>query len=242
MAQQPPAAKAGDIALNFRDGQKYAWIPAGSSALGCSSGDSQCDRGEPPLHPVTIGKGFWMGQTEVTVGAYKRFVVDTGESLPPDSQWNPSFKDDQKPIVLVAQDEAVLFCAWAGGRVPAEDEWEYAARSRSDAARYGDPDTVAWHRENSGMKGPVAVGQKQPNGWGLYDMLGNVWEWTTGQFPLDSQSNGPNLPPHPDRPFLAIRGGSWSDSVRLIQVSARGRAEIGHRSPNVGFRCVVDNL
>ncbi len=242
MAQRPPAAKAGDITLNSRDGQKYAWIPAGSSALGCSNGDSECDRGEPPLHPVTIRKGFWMGQTEVTVGAYKRFVADTGESLPPESQWNPGFKNDQVPIVLVAQDEAGLFCAWAGGRVPSETEWEYAARSRSDAVRYGDPDTVAWYRENSGMKGPAAVGQKQPNGWGLYDMLGNVWEWTTGPFPLDSQSNGPNLPLHPDRPFLAIRGVSWADAVRLIRVSVRGRAEVGHRSPFIGFRCIVDNL
>ena len=180
------------------------------------------------------------GRTEVTVGAYKRFVRDTGESMPPESEWNPGFKDDQRPIVRLTWDEAGLFCAWAGGRVPSEAEWEYAARSGNESDVYAELDAIAWYGNNSGRKGALPVGQKQANAWGLLDMLGNVWEWTTGLFPLTGKNDGPNLPPHPDRPFFAIRGGGWGDA--RIQVSARGRAEAGHRSNSIGARCVVEGL
>jgi formylglycine-generating enzyme required for sulfatase activity len=191
---------------------------------------------------MTIAKGFWMGQTEVTVGAYKRFVAATGENMPPDSQWNPEWQENQRPIVNLTWDEAGAFCRWAGGRLPSETEWEYAARSGSEAQRYGQLDAVAWYIDNSGRKGPLAVAQKTANAWGLYDTLGNVWEWTTGLYPLTGQNDGPNLPASPTGTFLAIRGGSWDDATRLVRISVRGRAEAPHRSNSIGARCVLDSL
>ena len=67
---------------NPKDGLKYVWIPPGTFMMGCSPGDNECGSDEKPSHQVTITKGFWMGQTEVTVGAYKRFAAATGRQMP----------------------------------------------------------------------------------------------------------------------------------------------------------------
>lgn len=239
--QQPLAGlKAGDLKGNSKDDQQYVWIPAGTFTRGCSPGEAECGRGDAPSQLMRIAKGFWMGQTEVTVGAYKRFVAATGGSMPPESQWNPRWQDNERPIVNVTWDEAGSFCKWAGGRLPSEIEWEYAARSGNEAQRYGELDAVAWYVDNSGRKGPLAVGQKRPNAWGLYDTLGNVWEWTTGLYPLTGRNDGPNLPASPSGTFFALRGGSWDDATRLIRISVRGRAEGPHRSNSIGARCALD--
>ncbi len=162
--------------------------------------------------------------------------------MPPESQWNPEWQDDRRPIVNLTWDEAAAFCSSAGGRLPSEEEWEYAARDGIDAARSGALDEIASYSDNSGRKGAAPVGQKLPNAWGLFDMLGNVWEWTTGLYPLTGKNDGPNLPAKPGSPFWAIRGGSWEDAARLLGVSVRGRAETPHRSNSIGARCVLDGL
>jgi formylglycine-generating enzyme required for sulfatase activity len=209
--------------------------------MGCSHGDIEC-RGEQSPHKVTIAHGYWMGQTEVTVSAYKRFVAATKARMPADSQWNPGWTETERPIVNLTWDEAAAFCSWAGGRLPSEDEWEYAARAGNDTSHYGALDATSWYSDNSGGKGPLAVKQKRANAWNAFDMLGNVWEWTTGLYPLTGQNDGPNLPANPSEPYWAIRGGSWGDATRLLRVSVRGRAETSHRSNSIGARCVLDRL
>jgi formylglycine-generating enzyme required for sulfatase activity len=232
----PPNTR--EIRLNTKDGQKYAWIPAGRLTI---EGAVSVPR-ENATRAVKINKGLWVGQTEITVQAYQLFVNDTGESMPPESQWNPGFKNNHMPIVNMTWDEARAFCAWAGGRLPSEVEWEYAARAGNATEPSDELAVIAWYGKNSGQSGPLEVGQKRANAWNLYDMFGNVWEWTTGRFPLTGKNDGPNLPPHPDRPFFAIRGGSWADPDRVIGASARGRAEAGHRSNSIGARCVLDSI
>jgi sulfatase modifying factor 1 len=234
-------SKAGEIIQNSRDGEQYAWIPAGTFSMGCSRGDTEC-RGEQASREVTIAHGFWMARTEITVGAYKRFVAATKSKMPPDSDWNPRWQDDKRPVVNLTWDEAAAFCSAAGGRLPSEEEWEYAARAGNEAPRYGTLDEIAWYADNSGRKGLAPARQKQANGWGLYDMLGNVWEWTTGLYPLTGKNDGPNLPPKTSSPFWAIRGGSWGDAARLLRVSVRGRADTSHRSNSIGARCVLDSI
>ena len=75
-------ASKGEVRLNSKDGLKYVWIRPGIFMMGCSSGDAECGPEEKPPHQVTITKGFWMGQTEVTVGAFKRFAGATGRQMP----------------------------------------------------------------------------------------------------------------------------------------------------------------
>jgi formylglycine-generating enzyme required for sulfatase activity len=142
--------------LNPRDGLQYLWIP-------------------PPAGATReVRRGFWIGRTPVTAASYRRFAQETRRGLP-DGQ------PDDHPVVNVSWRDAVAYCKWAGGRLPTEAEWEHAARAGASADPYGPLDDVAWYSENSsGSTHPVA--QKTPNSWGLYDTLGNVWEWCEDRY------------------------------------------------------------
>jgi len=165
VASAPPiesaGPKLGDIKVNPKDGLRYVWIPPGTFIMGCSPGDDECYDDEKPPHQVTITKGFWIGQTEVTQEAYQRVIGA-----------NPShFRGDELPVENVNWNEARAYCVAVGMRLPTEAEWEYAARGGNASARYGSLDAVAWYRGNSGGKTHL-VGQKQKNAYGLYDMPG----------------------------------------------------------------------
>jgi len=81
-AQLTPVVRAAEVRRNPDDAQPYVWIPAGEFQMGCSPGDADCGDNEKLVHTVRITRGFWLGQTEVTVGAYRRFVQKTGAPMP----------------------------------------------------------------------------------------------------------------------------------------------------------------
>ena len=218
---------AGETKVNPKDNLRYVWIPAGQFMMDCSPGDSQCYDDEKPAHEVRIGHGFWIGQTEVTQAAYKAV---TGKQ-------NPShFKGDDLPVEQVTWEEAKSYCEVVGLRLPTEAEWEYAARAGNTAAQYGNLDDIAWYEENSSAKThPVA--QKSPNAWGLYDMLGNVWEWCSDWY--DQYRPGSQLDPTGPKSGTQkiLRGGAWDNLPRLVRVSVRFWGEPTVRYYNFGFRC-----
>jgi hypothetical protein len=226
--------KVGDVQVGEIDNLRYRWIPPGTFLMGCSPGDEGCRDNEKPAHEVTISRGFWMGETAVTVGAYKRYAEAESQSM-------PSAGDDNLPLVSVTWSEASSYCKWAGGRLPTEAEWEYAARAGAPGARYGNLDDIAWYGSNSGG-GLKPVGQKQPNAFGLFDTLGNVWEWTADWFSEEyykgSEREDPVGPPNGTS--RALRGGAWGSSPRDARVSCRNRVLPGDRGSGVGFRCVGD--
>lgn len=261
--------KPGEAELGPRHLLRYVWIPKGSFEMGCSAGDSECDPVEKPARKVVLSKGFWIGQTEVTVGAYKHFVQKTGNKMPPEPRWldrflNAGWHDSEQPIVNVTLNEAQAFCTWAGGRLPTESEWEYAARAGSTVARYDDIKSIAWYSDDSGtvpfngeaiMRSdpkdygellyksgahPHPVGEKTPNRWNLYDTLGNVWEWTNTVFPGPNQQNEGSKSADSDVQNQVLRGGAWSFTARLNRASAKGSAPRRHRSTSIGFRCVLN--
>jgi formylglycine-generating enzyme required for sulfatase activity len=224
---------------NPKDGQKYVWIPPGTFTMGCSPGDSECNGNEKPARQVTISRGFWLGQTPVTVAAYKRFTKETRAEMPGAPPFNPGWKNEQMPIVNVSWNTAQAYCSWAGGRLPTEAEWEYAARGGSTEARYGPLDEIAWYASNSGDR-THEVGQKRANRFGLYDMLGNVWEWVNDWYDEKYYGNSPATnPPGPSSgEYRVLRGGSWGSDPGSVRVSLRNWGNPGSGGIGNGFRCV----
>ena len=232
---QPPVV--GTVKVNPKDGLKYAWIPPGTFAMKCSPEDRECDGDEKPAHQVTISRGFWIGQTPVTVGAYKRFAAATGQ-MPVAPEFNKGWSNENMPIVNVNWDDAQAYCGWMGGRLPTEAEWEYAARAGSTEVRYGKLDEIAWYVVNS-QDQAHEVAQKRPNEFGLYDMLGNVWEWVNDWYDDKYYQNSLSQdPPGPTSGwYRVLRGGFWDSDPRNVRVSYRVRDYPADRYFNSGFRC-----
>ena len=245
------------IKINQRDGLTYMWIPPGAYRMGChgavversfSDVEEACLGNELPRHSVTLSRGFWLGKTLVTQSAYRRVMRS-----------NPSkFPGGRLPVDNVSWDEARTYCQRVGMRLPAEAEWEYAARGSAASERYGLLDQIAWYRGNSGGK-THAVAQKQPNGYGLYDMMGNVWEWASDWYaPYPKAADGsccddPAVPlVDPKGPssgqYHVLRGGSWNDFSADVRMSLRDHPKLSpledsdrdYDNYSVGFRCAGD--
>jgi formylglycine-generating enzyme required for sulfatase activity len=261
-------AKKGEVRVNPKDGLKYVWIPPGTFMMGCSPGDDDCYDFEKAPYKVTITEGYWLGQTEVTVGAYKRFAGAKGRQMPPEPDvngrpLNPGWGDEAMPIVDVTWGDAQAYCSWVGGRLPTEAEWEYAARAGNTAARYGDLDEIAWYVGNSGRErldsariwnggdanyfkrlnengnGMHEVGQKRANGLGLFDMLGNVWEWVNDWWDQNYYQNSPSQDPigPASGQLRVLRGGSWVGGPKDVRVSLRNKRNPSNKDFDLGFRC-----
>jgi len=211
---------------------------------------------EQPQHPVKISRPFFLGIHEVTQGQYQAVMGN-----------NPSdFKgSDDMPVENVSWVDAVRFCnklserekrtppyridgsevtivAGNGYRLPTEAEWEYACRAKSTTLYpFGDEasklDEHAWHTSNAESK-THTVGRKIPNAWGLYDMVGNVWEWCAdGYDEKYYDSSPPADPPGTVGPSLRVfRGGSWSYNPRGCRPASRGRGVPGYGLILLGFR------
>jgi sulfatase modifying factor 1 len=208
--------------------------------MGCSPGDNECNSNEKPLHQVTITKGFWIGQTEVTKAAYERFAGATGRQMPSDPGFLLGYTDHM-PIVNVTWNDAHDYCTWAGGRLPTEAEWEYAARGGSTEARPGDIDAIAWYRSNV-RAGPSEVGQKRANGFGLFDMLGNVWEWVNDWYNGNYYDSSPHADPAgpSSGDTRVVRGGSWDSDSTYIRVSVRNWKYMSNTFSEFGIRCAAE--
>lgn len=235
--QAPPVSAKDSHKVNARDGLTYIWISPGSFMMGCSPGDKDCLESEKPAHKVRLTKGFWIGATEVTVSAYRRFAASTKVQMPVAPTFNADWEHQNMPIVNVTWDNAAQFCRWAGGRQPTEAEWEYAARAGSNESGNRPIDELAWYLNNSGGK-PHEVGNKRPNDWGLYDMLGNVWEWVYDWYAENYYAISPMR--DPSGPATGnthvLRGGSWATYARSIRVSRRGKSVLADGNL-YGFRC-----
>ena len=232
---------------------RMAQIPAGCFDMGDTFNEGYPD--ELPVHNVCIS-AFEMDIHEVTNAEYKA-CVDDGACTPPEGRksatrdsyyGNPEYADF--PVIRVDWIQANEYCAWAGKRLPTEAEWEYAARGGLAGKRYPWGDAISgadanfydsgdpWDNDTSKVEyyDPQPT---SPNGYGLYDMAGNVWEWVNdwykGTYYQESPHNDPQGPPSgTDR---VLRGGSWRHSPSLVRVSYRSRPDPDYGRHAIGFRC-----
>jgi formylglycine-generating enzyme required for sulfatase activity len=208
---------------------RFVQIPAGSFDMGS---DSSKSFDQNPVHQVTITRAFELQTTEVTQAQWAAVMGN-----------NPShFKGDDLPVDSVSWNDAQEFIGKLNEldpgksyRLPTEAEWEYACRAGTTTPAYGGLDDIAWWIHNSD-KQTHAVGQKQPNAWGLYDMLGNVWELCADW--KDSYPPGTVTDPAgPSSGYYRVsRGGSWFDVGSALNATFRSSPEPTYRGNSLGFR------
>ena len=233
------------------------YVPGNTFQMGSRENDPDATPAEFPQHEVKLDS-FWIDQTEITNAQYN-LCVDSGECTQSRYASNSAYNSENYPVVGISWQDAADFCAWAGGRLPTEAEWEYAAKGPEgyqypwgntfdgNNLNYCDKNcTEDWADSNfdDGYRESAPVGS-YPGGasWvGALDMAGNVWEWTwdwCASYSSDPQIN-PTGPENGN--CKIIRGGAWASPQSGVRTTYRMiSSEISPniKHPNIGFRCVM---
>jgi len=278
------APAAGERWVETNSGMAFRFIPPGTWTMGSPENEPGRGRTETP-HEVSITRGFWIGETEVTRQQWNEVMetdpthfVACGSACPVESM---SWKDALEFCNAFSRKAGLEECYskrdgnlvfagldCTGFRLPSEAEWEWAARAGTTTALYtGDLtiagsgngpelDAIAWYGGNSGVEyeggtdcsrwketqhpasscGTHTVGQKKPNPWGLYDMIGNVWEWTvdgTGSYPQQPLVDPVASVTSAGR---VVRGCAWDSAAAACRVANRGMNTPNGRSDSIGLR------
>ncbi len=263
-----PVAKPGvliDYALflNPAKDMEFVWVSGGCFRMGSSGGDAD----ERPEHEVCLD-GFWLGKYEVTSAQFSRYkaMLSLEASLDAGIYTLETKEENRHPVGNVSWEEAKAYISWLSSkgygryRLPTEAEWEYAARAGSRTKRYwGDDDAVACQYANVAdqaakrqwkhwtvffcddkYSGSAPVGSYKPNAWGLYDMLGNVWEWCEDVYSSTGythrlQKNQADAGPGK---YRVLRGGGWASRPDYVRSTVRDRDRPNDAYGDTGFRLV----
>jgi len=230
---------AGSVWTEPATGIAFVWVPSGEFDMGCQAPADHCPATELPVHHRIIA-GFWLSRTEITRGQWGRLMADDPSTL----KKSDAYPVDQTTWQLANSYIAKLNKTGHGRfRLPSEAEWEYACRagSRSDLYCGGsDVGAIAWDINNA-KRSTQPVAQKAANAFGLYDMSGNLWEWTE-----DCWSENYEGVPADGRARVndvcdarVMRGGSWGSYPEQLRASSR-RSYDDVKCPFVGLRLVRD--
>ena len=235
------------------NGQSYAenppdgmvFIPGGTFLMGSNANQHSISF---PSHRVTL-HSFYMDIHEVTNRQYYDFCMATGYKFP--EFWGMEIYRSgldfpEYPVVGVSQFDATEYAEWAGKRLPTEAEWEYAARGGLQEIAYPFGETAdharARYNDPEAEKGPVPAGSYESNGYGLYDMSGNAWEWVADWFDAGYYAESPQENPGglERGTFMVFRGGGWHSGPGCITVHRRNALPQHWVDIAGGFRCAKD--
>ena len=223
-------------------------VPPGSFMMGCSGSDAfNCSSSESPTHQVTLTNAFYLSRTEVTQAQWTAKMGSNPSFFQSASSAVPANQVPNRPVEQVSWNDIQPFCSSNGFRLPTEAEWEYAYRAGTTTAFHGwaaNPGgtnddnqlgTIAWFSGNSGSQTRPVAG-KAANGFGLYDMAGNVLEWCQdryGSYASVAQTNptGPG-----SGSYRVLRGGSWFNLSLFPRASYRDYTLPDIRIYDLGFR------
>lgn len=233
-------------------------VQGGKFMMGCTAEqEGACEEDELPVRQVSV-PSFRISRTEVTHEQYVRFLneseIKTAEAYADkklihvnahveyaNGRWSVVVGYESYPMIYVSWFGAAAYCRWAGGRLPTEAEWEYAARGGSKSAKrkYAGSNAaneVAWFAGNSDNHvHPVA--RKKPNELGLFDMSGNVWEWCADWYV--SNAYAVELPDDMSGTIRVLRGGSWNDDLPNCRTTYRFNNAPESSYGNLGFRLLI---
>ena len=196
---------------------------------------------EGPRHLVSIDSGFWMFDTPCTQALWEAVM---GENPSHFKVADRPKEGADRPVESVSWEQCQEFLTALNSRLdgiqlslPSEAQWEYACRAGTETARYSENlDAIAWYDENSGNETHSVAG-KEANSWGLYDMLGNVWEWCADVWVNDYTEKARASAAESASAHRVIRGGSWSSDARDVRAAYRDHIEPSGRDNDLGFRC-----
>jgi formylglycine-generating enzyme required for sulfatase activity len=234
--------RADDVTVADRVEYELVRIPAGRFKMGSPKRENRSFDDERPVHEVDV-PAFEIGRFPVTNEQYGRFMEESPDVNAPEYWGNREFNGRRQPVVGVSWDEANRFAEWAGLRLPTEAEWEYACRAGTRTRFYtGDKDSAldraGWFDQNSGGA-THPVGEKEPNDFGLYDMHGNVWEWTDDDWHGNYEGapkDGRACTDSPRGRYRVIRGGGWVNGAEDCRSAIRSCDAPGYRNDFLGFR------
>ncbi len=232
-------------------------IPTGSFPMGVPPGDRDGGRDEYPRHEVVLDT-FLIDQFEVTNGRYLEFIKSTGHRVPQNptnptrNLWQGGTITEslaERPVINVDWFDADAYCKWAGKRLPSEAEWEKAAKGTSDRRfPWGNVEPTAKHLNYNqkwiGEKTLMPVGSyeagKSP--YGVYDIVGNVWEWVNDWYDARYYEKSPSKnPPGPQEGTKkVIRGAGWQNETPTVRIFTRVDSDPTMRNESTGFRCAAD--
>lgn len=214
-------------------------LPAGELTMGTDGGTDSS-----PAHRVRLD-AFSIDIHEVTNAQYFRFCQATGRSLPffwGMREFRSSLDFPDHPVVGVSADDAMAYAAWAGKRLPTEAEWEYAARGGLQGMPFPSGPDIDKKEATFSARATTRVASLMPNGYGIYDMAGNVREWVADYYDQNYYASSPvdNPKGPPKGRLLVVRGGGWANGKMCVTVHSRAALLPSWVDMAVGFRCARD--
>jgi len=250
LAQARAQAAIRPTRITQQGGVELVLIPGDPFHMGSPASDAEGDKYERPARDVQV-PAFYLGRHPVTNEEYGQFLKANPDGEEPGYWGKRQFNQARQPVVGISWHAAQRFAEWAGGRLPTEAEWEYAARAGT-TTRYWWGDKVGKNNANCAGCGSQwdgkqssPVGSFQPNAFGLHDMLGNVWEWVQDCWhesyegaPTDGSAWGEHQGGNCDR--RVRRGGPWNNLPWYVRSASRTRSPPDYRFDYLGFRLAQD--